>query len=77
MTTHRCDKEVEISEIHAIVKRLDTTTTSLDKALRGNGKPGLLTQFAVLKVTVVGLLACNLFVLKVVITEMIKRFQEG
>lgn len=35
MTLHKCDKEVEISEIHHDIK-------VIRKLLEGNGKPGLI-----------------------------------
>jgi len=63
--THRCDRETEITEIHALCKRTD-------EAIRGNGKPGILTTLAVLKVTVVALLAANVFVMKVLVTQMLE-----
>ena len=59
-----CSKEQEISEIHAMCKRTD-------EAIRGNGKPGILTTIAVLKVTYIGLLAANVFVMKVLISNML------
>ena len=65
METHRCNKESEISEIHAIVKRLDD-------ALRGNGKPGLFTQFAVMKATMGGLIGLNFLFLIGLITMWVK-----
>jgi len=61
MTEHIiCTKEQEISEIHAMCKRTD-------EAIRGNGKPGILTTLAVLKVTVIALVAANVFVLKFIV----------
>jgi hypothetical protein len=48
-----CTKEAEITAIYDIVKRLDAS-------LRGNGKPGLFTEFAVWKNMVVGLMTMNM-----------------
>jgi len=53
---HKCDKEREISEMHEMMTRID-------KALRGNGKPGLFTEFAVWKNTVLGILGLNVLIL--------------
>ena len=38
MVKHYCNKETEISQIHTMVK-------SMNKALMGNGQPGLLQEF--------------------------------
>ena len=48
MTGHYCTKEKELGEMHEMLTRID-------EAIRGNGKPGLVTQMAVWKNTVLGL----------------------
>lgn len=53
---HVCTKEEKIDEMHAMLERID-------KGLRGNGKPGLFTEFAVLKNTVIGLLAFDAIII--------------
>ena len=55
MAIHECNKEKEITEIYTMVKRMD-------EGLRGNGKPGLFTEFAVWKQTVTGLIALNIII---------------
>lgn len=42
MVKHYCNKETEISQIHTMVK-------SINKALMGNGQPGMLAEFNQLK----------------------------
>lgn len=42
MPDHTCNKEREITEIHSMLMRID-------EGLRGNGKPGLFTEFAISK----------------------------
>jgi hypothetical protein len=55
MPEHQCNKEKEISEIHEMLTRID-------HGLRGNGKPGLFTEFAVWKSTVCGLIALDIII---------------
>ena len=56
MVEHKCNKESEITEILTMLKKLDCS-------LRGNGKPGLFTEFAVWKQTVVGLIALDAIII--------------
>ncbi len=56
-----CAKEREITEMYEMLKRIDY-------GLRGNGKPGLFTEFAVWKNTVLGLLSLNLMIVVSLIT---------
>jgi len=49
---HACNKEKEITEMYQMLQRIDS-------GLRGNGKPGLFTEFAVWKNTVAGLVALD------------------
>ena len=62
---HECDKADEIKEIHAMVTRID-------KSLRGNGKPGLFTDMAVLKNTMAGLIAVNVVIIGAIIGMIFK-----
>lgn len=62
----KCSREKEISEIHEMMKTIDI-------ALRGNGQPGLFTNYAVLKNTVGGLLALDI----VIITGLIGLWLKG
>jgi len=43
--------------------RIEKMMIKLDEALRGNGKPGLFTQFAVWKNTVAGLVALDVIII--------------
>ncbi len=62
---HICNKEDEITAIHDICQRLDA-------GLRGNGKAGLFTEFAVLKNTVAGLIALDLIIVVGLVSLWIK-----
>ena len=57
-----CNKEVEIAEIHRAVNETKAICERLDEGLRGNGKPGLFTEFAVWKNTVAGLVALDIII---------------
>ena len=61
MTEHKCSKEHEITELLEVCHRIDVS-------LRGNGKPGLFTQFAVWKNTVAGLIALDMIIVVGLIT---------
>ena len=63
---HECNKEKEITEIHRMVSRID-------EALRGNGKPGLFTEFAVWKNTVAGLVAMNIVIIAGLVALWLKQ----
>lgn len=65
MPDHVCTETQRLKNIEAICKRLDDS-------LRGNGKPGLFTQFAVLKATVGGLLGLNILIVTGLITLWFK-----
>jgi len=45
------------------LERIEKMMIKLDEALRGNGKPGLFTQFAVWKNTVAGLVALDVIII--------------
>ena len=60
---HRCDKDLEIKQIIKDIGEVKKICISLDKSLRGNGKAGLFTEFAVLKVVVTGVLALNIMII--------------
>ena len=65
-TEHIC---TESNRLERIEKRL----IKMDEGLRGNGKPGLFTEFAVWKNTVAGLIALNVIIVGGLITLWIKR----
>jgi len=44
------------------LERIEERLIQIDKALRGNGKPGLFTEFAVWKTTVSGLVALDIII---------------
>ena len=62
MSEHTCNKEREITEMHEMLK-------GIDKALRGNGKPGIMTQIAVMKVTLAAIVILNGVIVKTLISE--------
>jgi len=66
MPPHICNKEAELTEIHDMVQ-------NIDKAIRGNGKPGILTQLAVMKVTLGAVVALNFFVVKAALTDFLAK----
>lgn len=59
---HTCNKEQEITEMHEMLGRIDT-------AIRGNGKPGIMTQIAVMKVTLAAIVVLNGVIVKTLITD--------
>jgi len=52
--------------------RIENRLIKLDEALRGNGKPGLFTEFAVWKNTVAGLITLDIIIVGGLITLWIK-----
>jgi hypothetical protein len=62
---HECIHETRMLEMHEMLKRLD-------EGLRGNGKPGLFTQFAVWKNTVAGLVALNVIIVGTIVAMWFK-----
>lgn len=65
MTEHKCTKEEQLD-------RIELMLAGIDKGLRGNGKPGLFTEFAVWKNTVCGLVALDIIIVGGLITLWIK-----
>ena len=65
MTENLC---TESDRLERIEKRL----IKMDEGLRGNGKPGLFTEFAVWKNTVAGLIALNVIIVAGLVTLWIK-----
>lgn len=65
MTEHKCTKEEQLN-------RIETTVLRIDAGLRGNGKPGLFTEFAIWKNTVMGLLALNMIIIASLIALWLK-----
>jgi len=68
---HICQHEKEIAKISKIDEML-AIMISIDKSLRGNGKPGLFTEFAVWKNTVAGLIALDVIIVGGLIALWIK-----
>jgi len=61
MPEHKCVRGKEIDEIHEMCTRMD-------QGLRGNGKAGLFTEFAILKNTVKGLIFMNVLIITALIS---------
>ena len=60
MNEHICNKEKEITEMHTMITRIDS-------AIRGNGKPGILTGMAVMKNTICGIIALNVIIVSCIV----------
>ena len=63
---HKCTKEKEITEIYNMLKQIDI-------GLRGNGKAGLFTEFAVWKNTVAGLVALDVIIVAGLVALWLKQ----
>lgn len=66
MPDHICTERDRLERMEAMLLRIDG-------GLRGNGKPGLFTEFAVWKNTVLGLLAVNMLLIAGFIGLWIKK----
>jgi len=60
---HKCTKEQEITSIHSMVLNNSETLIRIDNAIRGNGRPGIMTDMAVLKNRVIGLIGLNVILI--------------
>jgi len=64
MADHLCNHEATIKDMH---QRM----IAIDERLRGNGKPGLMTEFAVWKTTVKGLIVVSMIIVGHIIRQAV------
>jgi hypothetical protein len=63
---HECTKEEQLN-------RMELRLIAIDEGLRGNGKPGLFTEFAVWKNTVLGLVALDVIIISGLVAMWLTR----
>lgn len=72
MSEHECVQEPIILGVAEDVSELKVMVKELDNSLRGNGGPGLFTEFAVWKNTVLGLLALDVVIVTAIVAMWFK-----